>query len=61
MLTHKNCGICVALLGENLKKKTLKDKQIQFYQVRGVPMPLYGSKCWTVREREIQKLQIAEM
>jgi hypothetical protein len=24
-------------------------------------MPLYGSKCWTVREREIQKLQIAEM
>jgi hypothetical protein len=38
--------------------RTLKGKNsegyIKFYQVMAVPTLLYGSKCWTVRKRDLQ-------
>jgi hypothetical protein len=41
--------------------ETRKDTQIKFYQVMAVPTLLYGSECWTMRKRDMHKLQAAEM
>jgi hypothetical protein len=53
-------NIC-GTIRRTLKEKTRKDTQIKFCQVMAVPTLLYGSECWTMRKRDTQKLQAAEM
>ena len=53
---HKLCGT----IREHLKK-TGTDSQMKFYKVVARPTLLYGSETWVTTERDVTRLEAAEM
>jgi hypothetical protein len=45
----------------NLKKKTRKDTQLKFYKTMAVPVLMYGSEAWTIKKKDISRIQSTEM
>jgi hypothetical protein len=45
----------------SLKKKTRKETNLKFYKIMAVPVLLHGSKTWTLRKRDWNRIQAAEM
>jgi hypothetical protein len=51
------CGV----IARALKKKSMKETNLKFYQIMAVPVLLYGSETWTPRKRDWHRIQAAEM
>jgi hypothetical protein len=45
----------------NLKKKTRKDTQLEFYKTMAVSVLMYGREAWTINKKDISRIQSAEM
>jgi hypothetical protein len=52
-------NIC-GTIRRNLKKKR-KDTQLKFYKMMAVPVLMYGSEAWTIKKKDISRIQSAEM
>jgi hypothetical protein len=50
------CGV----IARTLKKKTRKETNLKFYKIMEVPVLLYGSKTWTPRKRDWNRIQAAD-
>jgi hypothetical protein len=57
---HKFQNIC-GTIRRNLKKKTRKGTQLKFYKPMAVPVLMYGSEVWTIKKKDISRIQSAEM
>jgi hypothetical protein len=44
-----------------LKTKTGKTTQMKFYKVMALPVLLYGSETWTIKTKDMSKIQATEM
>jgi hypothetical protein len=51
------CGV----IARTLKNKTRKETNLKFYKIMAVPVLLYGSETWTLRKRDWNRIQVAEM
>jgi hypothetical protein len=51
------CGV----IARTLKKKTRRETNLKFYKIMAVPVLLYGSETWTLRKRDWNTIQAAEM
>jgi hypothetical protein len=51
------CGV----IARTLKNKTRKETNLKFYKIMPLPVLLYGSETWTLRKREWNRIQAAEM
>jgi hypothetical protein len=45
----------------NLKKKSRKDTQLKYYKTMAVPVLMYGSEAWTIKKKDISRIQSAEI
>jgi hypothetical protein len=57
---NKFSSIC-GTLRRTLKTKTKKTTQIKFYKVMALPVLLYGSETWTIKTKDMSKIQATEM
>jgi hypothetical protein len=53
-------NICT-VTARTLKTKTRKETNVKFYKIMAVPVLLYGSETWTLRKRDWNRTQTAEM
>jgi hypothetical protein len=51
------CGV----IAKTPKKKTRKETNLIFYKIMEVRVLLYGSETWTLRKRNWNRIQAAEM
>jgi hypothetical protein len=51
------CGV----IARTLKTKTRKETNLKFYKIMAVPVLLYGSETWTLRKKDWNRIQAAEM
>jgi hypothetical protein len=49
------------VIAGTLKKKTSKETNLKFCKIISVAVPLYGSETWTLRKRDWNRIQAAEM
>jgi hypothetical protein len=57
---HKFQNIC-GTIRRNLKKKTRKGTELTFYKTIAVPVLMYGSEAWTIKKKDISRIQSAEI
>jgi hypothetical protein len=57
---NKFCSVR-GTLGRTSKTKTRKTNQITFYKVMALPVQLYGSETWTIKTKDMSKIQATEM
>jgi hypothetical protein len=57
---HKFQAIC-GTIRRTLQRKARNETQIKFYKVMAVPTILYGSEVWVTKERQLSRVQAAEM
>jgi hypothetical protein len=50
-----------SLTARTLKNKTRKETNPKFYNIMAVPVLLCGSETWTLRKRDWNRIQAAEM
>jgi hypothetical protein len=46
---------------KNVKKNTRKETNLKFYTVMAIPVLLYGCEIWTLKKRDWNRIQAAEM
>jgi hypothetical protein len=46
---------------KNTKEKTRKETNLKFYKIIAVTVLLYGSETWTLRKRDWNRIQAAEI
>jgi hypothetical protein len=46
---------------KNTKEGNKERKYLNFYKIMAVPALLYGSETWTLRRRDWNRIQVAEM
>ena len=46
---------------KSLKNKTRKDTKIKFYKIMFVPIVMFGSKSWIMKEKDKNKLEVTKM
>ena len=57
---NKFQSIC-GTINRTLQNKTRKDTKLKFYKVMAVPVLMYGSESWILKEADKNKIQAAEM
>jgi hypothetical protein len=57
---NKFSSLC-GTLRRTLKTKTRKTTQMKFYKVMALPVLLYGSEAWTIKRKNMRKIQATEM
>lgn len=57
---HKYQRMC-GTIHRQLGNKTTRETKMKFYKVMASPLLTYGSESWTMRKRDKQKIQSAEM
>jgi hypothetical protein len=57
---NKFSSLC-GTLRRTLKTKTRKATQIKFYKLMALPVLLYGSGTWTIKTKDMSKIQATEM
>jgi hypothetical protein len=51
----------ISCIARALKKKTRTETNLKFYKIMTVPVHLYGGETWTLRKREWNRIQAAEI
>jgi hypothetical protein len=44
-----------------MKNRARRQSQMKFYKVMAIPILLYGSETWTIKIRDINRIQATEM
>jgi hypothetical protein len=57
---HKFQNIC-GTIRRYLKGKTRMDTQLKLYKTTTVPVLMYGREAWTIKKKDISRIQSAEM
>jgi hypothetical protein len=61
-LLYSPTDLCIyVLLRRNFGKQIRKDLQIRFHNVTANPAPLYGSECWTLRQKDRNRINSSQM
>jgi hypothetical protein len=57
---YKFSSVC-GKLRRTFKTKTGKTTQMKFYKVMALPVLLYGRETWTIKTKDMNKIQATEM
>jgi hypothetical protein len=55
------CQSICGVISRTLKRKTRKETNLKFYEFMAIPVLLYGCKTWTLKNRDWNRIQAAEI